>query len=626
MLGLALYNREVPGASSLLILREKGDAVFPRLLRRWFPRLLRRRFPRLLPRLFPWLTVLLNLVLLSAPAYGNQALITIDGVFSDWDGIVPAYIDASGDDGPSGIDLGALWLADDPRFFFLRFEVGPEASLDEGNDLVLYLDTDSNGSTGLSVGGIGAELEWRLGQRAGTVYLGGGTTSISHDEIRFRGQPTVTSPVYEVAVGRDTLPDGQNPLFSGAPVQVLIIDEQGGGDRLPGLGQDLSYTLDQGALPPESDIPLDRAQAGDLRLATYNVLNDSPWDPGDEPRFGRQLAAVNADIYNFQEIYNHSDQEVAELVESWVPLGAGESWSAIGNNDCRTVSRFPILESWTLSGNLAVHIDTQSTLGRELLIINAHLPCCANDTGRQAEIDEILAFLRDAQNPGGAIHLSSDTAIFITGDLNLVNLSQQLTSLLTGDIVNEGTHGPDFDPDWDGSFLTNVVPRQTEKRMGYTWRNDNSSFWPGHLDYVIYTDSVVELARQYVLYTPEMSATVLSQYGLQASDSEASDHIIFCTDFRPAATGPLFMRGNCNADGGFNITDAVYALGALFGSLGSVPCEAACDGNGDELFDVADPIYCLSYLFAQGPPPPSPFPSCGANPVGLECDEFRACP
>jgi len=73
--------------------------------------------------------------------------------------------------------------------------------------------------------------------------------------------------------------------------------------------------------------------------------------------------------------------------------------------------------------------------------------------------------------------------------------------------------------------------------MGYTWRNDFSSYWPGQLDEVIYTDAVLELRRHYVLYTPEMSPDTLGAHGLQSGDSEASDHLLAVADLRSLVPG-----------------------------------------------------------------------------------------
>ncbi len=506
----------------------------------------------------------------------DQQPISIDGLYDDWAAVAPAHQDPTGDGGSNGVDFQRLWIADDPRFLFLRFELGAEVDLSENNGLRIYLDTDANSQTGLAIAGIGAELQWRMGSRSGTFYYQG-QSSVQHDDIRFREAPTITATAVELAFGRDTLPDGTHPLFIGPTVRIVLRDTTGG-DQLPDSGDTLSYTLDQGELPPESTIPLERVCSADLRLTTYNVRNDSPWDSGQEPRFGRQLAAVAPDILNFQEIYSHSATQTAELVERWVPAGPGQSWHAAKNSDCITVSRYEIMGTWTLDSNLAVLLDTSAVLGSELLIINAHLPCCANDSGRQAEIDRIMAFIRDAQQPGGPLTLPPNTPILITGDLNLVGLAQQLTSLCTGDIVNEGTFGPDFLPDWDGSELTNSISRQTEKRMGYTWRNDSSSYWPGQLDYVIYTDHVLTAGNNFILYTPEMSPENLGAYGLLSTDSLASDHLLFCTDFRAVNANP----GDVNGDGRVDLSDLAILL-ANYGTTGGASYQ---DGDLDQDGDV----------------------------------------
>ena len=66
------------------------------------------------------------------------------------------------------------------------------------------------------------------------------------------------------------------------------------------------------------------------------------------------------------------------------------------------------------------------------------------------------------------------TPFVIRGDLNLVGYSQQLTTLLTGDIVNNTIYGDDIEPDWDESDLNDVISFQADQRMAYTWENNYS--------------------------------------------------------------------------------------------------------------------------------------------------------
>ncbi len=80
------------------------------------------------------------------------------------------------------------------------------------------------------------------------------------------------------------------------------------------------------------------------------------------------------------------------------------------------------------------------------------------------------------------------------------------------------------------------------------------------------------------------------------------------------AAGPLFVRGDVNADDAVDLADATFGLGALFLNTPQPPCLDAADTNDDGAFDVSDPIYLLIHLFGAGPPPPSPGPdSCGGE-------------
>jgi hypothetical protein len=77
-----------------------------------------------------------------------------------------------------------------------------------------------------------------------------------------------------------------------------------------------------------------------------------------------------------------------------------------------------------------------------------------------------------------------------------------------------------------------------------------------------------------------------------------------------------FQRGDANADGLQNLTDAVAILGHLF--LGSsVTCLDASDTDSSAAVQLTDAIFLLSYLFLSGPAPGAPFPGCGELPDGV---------
>jgi hypothetical protein len=531
----------------------------------------------------------------------SQYPITIDGLHDDWAGVPLAWSDPRGDGGPLGIDLGRLWMANDERFLFLRFELGVELQLDENNALRLYIDADDNASTGLSIAGIGAEMEWRYGSRTGIYYAAGGTAELTHALLRFRAGPTVSAATFETAIGRDASFNGVTPMFVSPTIRIVLMDASEQGDMLPDAGQVVTYAFVKDPLPSLSPIGLERVGPNDVRLLSHNVKDDTPWMLPQSQKFARLWTAVNPDVLCFQEIYNHTTEQTLSMVQIFLG-GPPGTWQAAGNADCKTVSRFPILQSWAIDGNLATLIDTSppelpelpGALGRHMLLINAHLPCCANDAGRQAEIDRIMAFIRDARAPGGDLTVPADTAVVIAGDLNLVGLSQQLTSLLTGDIVNEAANGPDFAPDWDGSDLANRLWRQTDKRMGYTWRSDAESFWPGHLDFVIYSDSVLTVSHRFALYTPEMPAPRLAQYGLLAGDSLASDHLVICADLRSAA-----QPGDITGDSIVNIDDLLAVInfwGPCADPRGPCPADVAPAGTvaGNGVVNIDDLLMVIN--------------------------------
>lgn len=93
-----------------------------------------------------------------------------------------------------------------------------------------------------------------------------------------------------------------------------------------------------------------------------------------------------------------------------------------------------------------------------------------------------------------------------------------------------------------------------------------------------------------------------------------------------------FIRGDCNASGQADISDAVFLLSTLFPPLGmdppSIECRKACDSNNSDMVDISDAVTLLSALFLPDMPLPAPYPGCGvdADMDVLPCDTFGGCP
>jgi endonuclease/exonuclease/phosphatase family metal-dependent hydrolase len=459
---------------------------------------------------------------MSTIIYTQSLPIFLDGRTNDWDVPVPTYIDTENDG--NLYDFKYISATNDEQFLFIRLKITPFLKLLEDNQLSIFIDGDNNSSTGYQVNGIGAELRFNFGTRDGTRYYNG-TTYISHSDIQFRGLPTVTDTVYEIAIGRQFIP----PANGTGTIRILLLDGSSNGDWMPNSGSTFDYTFDETPTKPLIPIEINQEDTSLLRIMNWNVLNDGLLDPGRQPNFTRVLQAINPDIMCFNECFSSSATQVKNAINQMLP---GTNWNAVKLDDGNvTVSRYPILQSWLVYPGhriTASLINLPEWFEKDLLVINSHLKCCGgqtNDDKRQLEVDATVSFILDAKTPGGVINLPLETPFVILGDLNFVGDRQQLITLLTGEIINTPLFGSGGPPDWDNTNLEDLLSRQTDKRTSYTWREDPNSFPPGRLDYQIYSNSVIDIEKNFVIQTEVMNALRLNQYGLQLLDTRtASDH------------------------------------------------------------------------------------------------------
>jgi endonuclease/exonuclease/phosphatase family metal-dependent hydrolase len=471
---------------------------------------------------------------------GQSLPIAIDGQFDDWMDAATGYTDQQGDG--TSLDLLQFEVANDENYLFLRFILDQEIILTENNSLTLFLDTDQNNLTGKVINGIGAELEIRFGAKEAKFYSGNSSVFLDLYEIKFRHQPTVSSQVFELAIGREIMVDGVQPLFSGDNIRFFFQNGTSG-DMMPNAGQSSSYTFDNFPAPAYQPIDLQKDKPSYLRLLTWNTLSNGLADLSRRDYFKRIIFVLKPDIVTFNECWDVPPGMAATLMNEAVPLGNFQSWKAVKLDEGNiTVSRYPILQNWLFYPGhrlTASLIDLPDNLyNTNLLVINGHLKCCSegNET-RQLEADAFTAFIRDAKTPGGVITLPEGTPFVLSGDLNLVGWQQQLTTLLTGDIVHQSTFGQGGLPDWDDTPLQDVISLQADQRMAYTWFSSNSEFPPSRIDYHISSNSVMKVKKAFILETGAMPPERLAFYGLQKEDTRAaSDHLPKVTDFELDAT------------------------------------------------------------------------------------------
>jgi hypothetical protein len=457
--------------------------------------------------------------------------IVLDGAFEDWMGVPLAYGDPRDARDTASVDFGRLWITQDEDYLLLRLEVGVELSLQSRNAVTLYLDTDDDPATGLAVRGIGADLAWTFGRRRGRLFTGGDTVAVTHADVGLITAPTVTSAEFEIAFARDAEPIPGVRLFPGRTIRLsLAVASPGGGDILPDPPIGIPYTFVDVTPPALPAVALRKAAAGHLRVLSYNT-NNRLFDPERAESYRRIVTAIAPDLVLWQEVRDHGSEDVLAYVGDWLAAPPG-GWhhASAGGEATVLLSPFPIARVDSLGGSAAFLLDVDPASGSQLLLVGLSVPCCDQDVERQHELDLIVAFLRDARAPGGVLTLEPNTPIALVGDANLVGLARQRRTLLEGDIADEAQFGPDAPPDWDGSALTDLIPRHTHRPTTFTWYG--TDFSPGRLDYVIYTDAVLDVGNRFVLYTPELPEPVLARWGLERNDTDvATDHLPVVADF-----------------------------------------------------------------------------------------------
>lgn len=514
----------------------------------------RRRWPALV------LTAVTTLV--SAPAGAVSLPLQVDGLFADWGSTPVAATDAAADGGSSGVDFRNLYVANDDAFLVLRFDTTGEVQPDEGQSLRLYLDTDLNAGTGQAWNGIGADLVWNLGARSGTFYTPS-ATSVGQAAVGLLVHTTVSGTQFELALPRNAVPAAGKALFPGSSVRIVLRDAATGGDVFPNTTS-VTYTFDATPQPVPS-LSTARTSVSHIRVGCYNVENDGLFDGGTRDQaLDRMFDAADADVWVITEVWNHEAADVVAKLQQYRPSGPGQSWHAVKQDDGDViVSRFPIVQSWAIFPGhrlSAALLDLSPVSEKDLLVVANHWRCCTADDLRQEEADALVAFLRDARTPGGVITLAQDTPMIAMGDFNLVGWAQQLVTLQSGDIVDNGTWGVDSPPDWDGSALDDVLSRHIDARLVYTWRNDGGSFYPGRLDWIFYTGSAASVGNHFVLETRTMKPATLTALGLQAGDTPtASDHAPHVADLLPVTTtaAPPDLAGGRHASAVVRLLPAV---------------------------------------------------------------------
>lgn len=308
---------------------------------------------------------------------------------------------------------------------------------------------------------------------------------------------------------------------------------------------------------------LQRLNYSDVRVMSWNVKLTSilPPDGVRHESFARIVRAIEPDVIGLQEVMlPHQAEILAQLMNRYIPLERGASWQVHTVADNALISRFALRQR---SGELVVRypypelglpdfhygyaaalIDVPNHLGgTDIYVVAMHNKSGSGEENvrlRQLQSDAIARWLRDLRKPGHTNSISDNTPVVILGDMNVVPGApmRPFETLLTGDIADEDTFGPDFGMDWDGTDMADARPSHNAKEQSYyTWRNDNLPFEPSALDRILFTDSVMSVCQRFVLNTMTMSTDELASLGLRDSDvmydqeADYYDHLPLVADF-----------------------------------------------------------------------------------------------
>ena len=466
--------------------------------------------------------------------------IVIDGLFSDWND-VSSHIDPEGDCFNS--DFKDIKITNDSEFLFVYIDFyHGEFLMQDWNDFHLYIDADNDHLTGHQANGIGAELVWNFGNRSGFFVIDDQQIPIMQNDIKLRVAPTITSREFEIAIGLDspglTL-DGDQQFSNG---KIVLSEVNGGGDYIPDDEGGLNFLVSDDDQTLFEPISIERYDENNIRVLSYNTLNNGIIDIDRQESFKRIIKALDPDVIALQE---HSEwDQVGGIIESWFPNQQWhKSWTY---RDLVILSRFQIIQDASMISSertMVAELDTEEHLGSNLLIFNSHLSCCSNNDLRQDQVDEFSGSWRDWMlNGDGPFQLEVGAPFIHVGDFNFVGYREQVETLRDGNIVDESQFGNDFSPDWDFTDIAETFPQHTHKRMGYTWRNDESSFNPGKLDYIFYSDATITTGNQFILNSLALDELTLEHYGIEQNDTKnASDHLPLIIDI--ASTNNLGTKG-----------------------------------------------------------------------------------
>jgi hypothetical protein len=189
-----------------------------------------------------------------------------------------------------------------------------------------------------------------------------------------------------------------------------------------------------------------------------------------------------------------------------------------------------------------------------------------------------------------------------------------------------------LDADAPASAVAPLPPRVEGTEVEIQWSGADPAGGSGLAAYTVYVSKDGGACVPFVVDTGETRGSFPGEMGHHYSFySVARDHAGNLEEppgAPDAATAvgpePRFRRGDTDADGRKNITDAIFLLNFLFLGGKRPLCFDAADADDTGVLNITDAIYLLNFLFLGGPPPPAPgAEDCGTDETGDRLEECR---
>jgi len=377
---------------------------------------------------------------------------------------------------------------------------------------------------------------------------------------------------------------------------------------------------------------------GTISIATYNILNF----PG---------GSVSERIQYFQLILDMLDPDILVVQEMLSQEGADIFLEQILNDDSVEYSAAPFLDgpdtdnlifyknskiSYISTEQIPTDLRdisayTMSLVDRpdvEFIIYSVHLKASQGSVNENRRLEEVLALKEHADNLPEGYHY------IVLGDFNIYTSSEPAYQTLMDSFVIDLYDPIDMAGDWhDNPFFADIHTQSTR----------DSGFFGGasggmddRFDMILLSEpfsnpqGLMYIENSYYAFGNDgYHFNQAINYGVNyAVPPEIADALYYASDHVPVIAQFQYLiveyvRGDVNADGNVNVTDAVYMLTNLF-PVPNFPCMKAADCNLDSTLNILDVSYLLDHLFPQlNLPPPD---TCGNNPADvLSCDLYPPC-